>query len=300
MLYTVDTDHDPAACTLYYLALRKKNLLIGLWRMSGSSHESQAIVEFLGHNFTELQWRTAAKKNAYVLLSKQRFGIRLLNNADCLDLAAAFFLLADSLQDVVHVCLKYLADFQLAIALVRVYEGDDSEAFRDLLQDQILPMAAGQHDRWLASWAFWKLDNHASSVKALLAPLESILDAPNGGPPRSFTEEDPALVVLYEHLREKTVSAVKGSGEIAEKVEFDFLMHVTRLYDRMGCDILALDLIYNWRFTRLGNDDKRKQSSDEGKVVFARRRRSTIIDKAQHHLANTAQNPDFDMSAFDW
>lgn len=36
--------------------------------------------------------------------------------------AAAFFLLADKLQDAVNVCVKNLSDFQLAIAICRVYE----------------------------------------------------------------------------------------------------------------------------------------------------------------------------------
>lgn len=37
--------------------------------------------------------------------------------------AAAFFLLGDRLLDAVNVCLKHVGDFQLAIAICRVYEG---------------------------------------------------------------------------------------------------------------------------------------------------------------------------------
>lgn len=40
-----------------------------------------------------------------------------------IEYAAAFFLLGDQLRDAVNVCLKHLDDFQLAIAITRVYEG---------------------------------------------------------------------------------------------------------------------------------------------------------------------------------
>ena len=40
-----------------------------------------------------------------------------------IEYAAAFFLLGDRLKDAVNVCLKHLDDFQLAIAIARVYEG---------------------------------------------------------------------------------------------------------------------------------------------------------------------------------
>lgn len=40
-----------------------------------------------------------------------------------IEYAAAFFLLGDKLKDAVNVCLKHLDDFQLAVAICRVYEG---------------------------------------------------------------------------------------------------------------------------------------------------------------------------------
>lgn len=49
--------------------------------------------DFFAEDFTTDKWRKAALKNAFVLMSKQRF-IH----------AAAFFLLADSLQDAIQVC----------------------------------------------------------------------------------------------------------------------------------------------------------------------------------------------------
>lgn len=128
------------------------------------------MVKFLSHDFRESRWRTAASKNAYALLAKQRYGtcsktVRVLTSEEY---AAAFFLLADSLKDAVNVCLRNLDDFQLAVAIARVYEGDDGPILRRIINDHILPRAAEDGDRWLASWAFWMLGDRGKSVQALI------------------------------------------------------------------------------------------------------------------------------------
>ena len=82
--------------------------------------------------------------------------------------AAAFFLLADSLKDAVNVILNQLKDLQLAIAVTRVYEGERGPVLRDLLQEKVLPLAAQEGNRWLASWAFWMLHRRDMAVRALI------------------------------------------------------------------------------------------------------------------------------------
>jgi hypothetical protein len=57
-----------------------------------------------------------------------------------------------------------------------------------------------------------------------------------------FLTDDPALVVLYAQLRQKTLQTLRGASKITPKIEWAFVMHNARLYDRMGCDLLALDL----------------------------------------------------------
>lgn len=57
---------------------------------------------------------------------------------------------------------------QLAIAVARVYEGDNGPVLRRLLQDEVLPLAAQEGDRWLASWAFWMLGRKDMAVRALI------------------------------------------------------------------------------------------------------------------------------------
>ena len=67
-------DRDPIDCTLFYFALRKKNLVQGLWNTT-SHHKEQGIMKkFLANDFNDPRWQRAASKNAYALLGKQRFG----------------------------------------------------------------------------------------------------------------------------------------------------------------------------------------------------------------------------------
>src|SRR5271170_2825827 len=72
--YAQTDERDPIDCSLFYLALRKKNVLLGLWRSAGWHKEQTAMIKFLSHDFRESRWRLAASKNAYALLARQRYG----------------------------------------------------------------------------------------------------------------------------------------------------------------------------------------------------------------------------------
>jgi RAVE protein 1 C terminal len=82
--------------------------------------------------------------------------------------AAAFFLLADCLRDAVNVILNQLKDLQLAVAVTRVYEGERGPILKELLEEKVLPLAAQEGNRWLASWAFWMLHRRDMAVRALI------------------------------------------------------------------------------------------------------------------------------------
>lgn len=167
---------NPVDCSLYYLALRKKTVLQGLWRMASWNREQGATSKLLANNFEDPKWKTSALKNAYALLSKRRFGKHLIkpwlllkrSSDKCTEYSAAFFLLADRLQDAVNVCLNQLKDLQLAIAITRVYEGDHGPVLRRLLEEEVLNIAAQEGNRWLASWAFWMLHRRDMAVRALI------------------------------------------------------------------------------------------------------------------------------------
>ncbi|RYO19232.1 Regulator of V-ATPase in vacuolar membrane protein 1 [Alternaria arborescens] len=237
--YTKTEEKNPVDCALYYMALRKKTVLVGLWRMATWSREQGATHRLLSNNFSEERWKTAALKNAYALMGRRRF-----------EYAASFFLLADHLQDAVSVLHNQLGDTQLAIAVARVYGGDDSPVLLTFLRDKILPQAARQGNRWLATWAYWLLNKKDMAVRSLVTPLSTLLETsePPSSAAKSYLTDDPALVVLYKQLREKSLQTLRGATMIGMREEWDFVLHTAGLYDRMGCDVLALDLVRGWEF----------------------------------------------------
>jgi hypothetical protein len=86
--------------------------------------------------------------------------------------AATFFLLGGALKDAVRVLSNQLGDLQLAIAVARVYEGDNGPVLEDLLKSEVLPMAVIEGNRWLATWALWMLGKRDKAVRALIvSPL---------------------------------------------------------------------------------------------------------------------------------
>lgn len=93
------------------------------------------------------------------------------SNLSGAEYAAAFFLLADSPKDAVNTCINQLGDLQLGIAIARVYEGDDGPTLKGLLENHVLPLAAVEGNRWLASWAFWMLNRRDMAVRAIIVRL---------------------------------------------------------------------------------------------------------------------------------
>lgn len=57
---------------------------------------------------------------------------------------------------------------QLALAVARVYEGDGGPVLQRILRDEVLPLAAREGNRWLASWTFWMLGRRDMAVRALV------------------------------------------------------------------------------------------------------------------------------------
>jgi hypothetical protein len=154
---------DPLDAAIYYLAMKKKNLVWGLFR----NKRDERMTTFFSNNFAENRWRKAALKNAFALLGKQRF-----------DHAAAFFLLAGALKDAIDVCLSKLNDIQLAMVIARLYENDTSSPnMRRLLYEEILgcdkdgqnqDMSRVHPDPFLRSMALWILKDYSGSLNTLL------------------------------------------------------------------------------------------------------------------------------------
>ncbi|GAA6017280.1 hypothetical protein JCM10207_003677 [Rhodosporidiobolus poonsookiae] len=235
-----EDDRDPITATLFYLALKKKHIVQTFWKQSSGHAEQRQMIKFLSNDFDEQRWKSAALKNAYALMSKQRFLF-----------AAAFFLLGGSLKDAVAVILRQLDDFQLAIAIARTYEGgDDGPVLRSILEDTVIPLAFKQGSRWLGSWALWMLNRRDLAVQIIITPLAELasrlpykLDGVS-----SPAREDPALVLLLAQLRSWSLQTVKGAIAIPGRTEFNFVLHISRILCRMGCHVLALNLLRTWRF----------------------------------------------------
>lgn len=79
---------DPMDAALYYLAMKKKNLLTHLYKTA----KDTKMTDFFSQDFAQEKWKKAALKNAFILMGKQRF-----------EHAVAFFLLGDSLNDALQV-----------------------------------------------------------------------------------------------------------------------------------------------------------------------------------------------------
>ncbi|KAF8167749.1 RAVE protein 1 C terminal-domain-containing protein [Crassisporium funariophilum] len=282
--YMAGDNRDPTACSLFYFALGKSKLVQGLWRQAAWHKEQAIMLKFLGNDFNNPRWRTAALKNAFALLSKQRF-----------EYAAAFFLLGGSLKDAVNVCIKQLGDFQLAVAIARIVEqSNEGPILKEILVDSVLPTAFKLGNRWLGSWAFWLLHRRDLAVRIILTPLQDIAAAfdmrvSEIGEPHY---DDPGLALLFSQLRSKTLQAAKGTSEISGRAEFNFVLQMSRVFCRMGCHVLALDIVSSWSFARPStaiHNRRRASKSDNSSISVptasrplfplepALRRRSSIM-----------------------
>lgn len=158
-------NQDPLDAALYYMAMKKKSVVWGLYR----SKRDEKMTAFFANNFSEDRWRKAALKNAFALLGKQRF-----------EHAVAFFLLANSLSDALEVCLTKLQDIQLALVITRLYEGEHDPTppnFKVLLYEEILgcdknggnqDLSRAHPDPFLRSMALWILKDYTGSLSTLL------------------------------------------------------------------------------------------------------------------------------------
>lgn len=316
-----DTRNPSERVSLFYLAIRKKQVLIGLWR-TVSHPEQQKMLKFLTNDFNDPRWKSAALKNAYVLMGKHRY----------ID-AAYFFLLADKLKDACNIIATKLNDVQLAIAIARIYsvtskgELSDQEVIQNIIENYMVPEALQNGDRWITSWIFWELKENEVSIQALIkSPIEIIKHyktkfsddcyknyiskiTPKSSS-MSFLKDDPVLIILFHALRQKTIKYFKGSLSISPEEEFNFIIKVCSIYTRMGCDYLAVVLIRNWNFIRFDetkneikwSTNKENMMSNEPSMSFTENGihsdNITQKIKAQPPPPTAFEEPD--MSSFDF
>uniref|UniRef100_A0A3Q1EFY6 Dmx like 1 n=1 Tax=Acanthochromis polyacanthus TaxID=80966 RepID=A0A3Q1EFY6_9TELE len=245
--------NDPLDAAIFYLALKKKAVVWGLYR----SQKNAKMTEFFRNNFSEDRWRKAALKNAFSLLGKQRF-----------QHSAAFFLLAGSLKDAVEVCLEKMQDLQLALVISRLYESEFETAstYKKILQRHVLghdKQIPAHQDPFLRSMAHWVLEDYSRALDALLEqpsnssrsrPTESKCDS---GPFVSTC--NPEVFNFYIYLRthplllrrhfgssDKAKVGLTAEGRRADSISLDERrLFFTAAYAHLhaGCPMLALEVL---------------------------------------------------------
>ena len=254
--------NDPMEAALFYLAMNKKNILRGLYQ---NAKQDVKMTKFFSQNFDDELSRKSALKNAYALLSKQRF-----------EHAVAFFLLGKSLKNAVEVCLNRLNDFHLAIVIVRLYEGDSSDTLKQLLYEQILGCDSfGEHqnlakahpDPFLRSMALWLLGRHEESLSTLLLGSNVVgsLHPSYDDETKEVKQADPNVFNFYIYLRTHPLLIFKQKTKFFEKNkkkslnmsfddEFDDKVFMSPLerqlyfttahsHFKAGCPALALEVL---------------------------------------------------------
>ncbi|XP_074022427.1 dmX-like protein 1 isoform X5 [Numenius arquata] len=243
-------NNDPLDAAIFYLAMKKKAVIWGLYR----SQKDTKMTQFFGNNFTEDRWRKAALKNAFSLLGKQRF-----------EHSAAFFLLAGHLKDAVEVCLEKLNDIQLALVISRLYESEFevSSTYKSVLQRRILGSAfpgkessGNMHcDPFLRSMAYWILEDYSKALDTLIK--HSFED--EGGDGSSSC--NPAVFNFYNYLRTHPLLLRRHFGSsdtssthicltvengLADKINLsERRLFFTTAYAHLkaGCPMLALEVL---------------------------------------------------------
>ncbi|XP_071345143.1 dmX-like protein 2 isoform X6 [Trachinotus anak] len=246
--------NDPLDAALFYLAMKKKAVLWGLFR----SQHDEKMTQFFKNNFSEDRWRKAALKNAFSLLGKQRF-----------EQSAAFFLLAGSLKDAIEVLLEKMEDLQLAMIVARLYEADfeNSSTCQGLLYEKVLGCnrdGSGYHcsrlhpDPFLRSIAYWIMKDYTRALDTLLERIPKEDDENLDVMVKSC---NPVVFSFYNYLRthpliirrhfanpEGTATTVgltaeKSSADEINLIERKLFFTTANAHFKVGCPVLALEVL---------------------------------------------------------
>ena len=129
---------------LWLAILGKQQLLVSLYKQHGSSCASAVhtrVGEFLGSNFSVPEMAEKGVRNAFELVKQKRHF-----------LAVAVFLLAGAVQEAVDICCRQLADWQLAMFLLKVLSlrSPDTASLVDQLWDsRLCPAMTEAGDVWI-------------------------------------------------------------------------------------------------------------------------------------------------------
>ena len=220
------------------------------------------LMQFFSNNFSEDRWHKASLKNAFALLTKQRF-----------EESAAFFLLAGKLWDAVEVCLRKLKDLQLAMVITRLYEGGEAGVvYHRILREEVLGVpcdgaSTNRHlradpDPFLRSMAFWLLGSYSEALETLLMPPNVTMVTTSLRDTIKAAKPDPIVFHFYFYLRSHPVLSKRKylptrltpgptsnchissvGNEALTALERYLLFRAAHYYINRGSPLLALDVI---------------------------------------------------------
>ncbi|XP_023930909.1 dmX-like protein 2 [Lingula anatina] len=320
---------DPLDAAIYYLAMKKKNVVWGLYR----SVNNKKMVDFFKNNFSEDRWRKAALKNAFALLGLQRF-----------EHSAAFFLLAGALKDALEVCINQLKDLQLAFVIATLHEtelgSEESMApsvkklfYREILGlddngenpdlDRVHP------DPFLRSMAYWRMKEYKNALNTLLQKTSSNFRGVNRNDIDSVEEDEDvgsyaakaSVFNFYNYLRthpllirqhlattaQESHTTVLLSGfshgrkqdVVSDKhvsyvdtitpIERRLFFHTAHTHLKAGCPLLALEVL-----TKLPDVIAREEDEEEDFMKKQFRSKSIVdtgtLELPQSVLASIAED----------
>ncbi|KAM9392555.1 dmX-like protein 1 isoform 2-T2 [Pholidichthys leucotaenia] len=313
-------NNDPLDAAIFYLALKKKTVVWGLYR----SQKNVKMTEFFHNNFSEDRWRKAALKNAFSLLGKQRF-----------QHSAAFFLLAGSLKDAVEVCIEKMQDLQLALVISRLYESEfeTGSTYKKILQRHVLghdKQIPAHQDPFLRSMAYWVLEDYSKALDTLLEkPANSASPGTTeskhgaGSPPVSTC--NPEVFNFYTYLRthplllrrhfgssDKAKVGLTAEGRRADSISLEERrLFFTAAYAHLhaGCPMLALEVLSKMPKVHKHSKAPTQEDTSNADGVSARSRNGPSSDPDWSHSAvngyesdgNSLSNSRSDsVLSFDW
>eukprot|EP01113_Clastostelium_recurvatum_P004100 TRINITY_DN1180_c1_g1_i5.p1 TRINITY_DN1180_c1_g1~~TRINITY_DN1180_c1_g1_i5.p1 ORF type:complete len:2044 (-),score=317.30 TRINITY_DN1180_c1_g1_i5:1-6111(-) len=234
---------DPADCALFYMALKKKGALVAMYKTVNDVR----LVDFLSKDFSDPKYMKAAMTNAFALSGKHRY-----------EYAAAFFLLAGQVKEATTTLIQRQGDWQLALVVARLFEGEGGPTYRFILGTYVLanagPSGSPGEDVHLKSAVLWLLKRHHDALSVLVSNISSEESGNQSTPPLSnvsHTKEpptgvnqrsiDPSTLHFYNYLRGHTQlkNYVDSRGSLATLVR-----KTLYTYTHAGCGLLGVDLVH--------------------------------------------------------
>ena len=113
------------------------------------------------NNFDETRWKTAADKNAMVLLSRKQY-----------EMSMTFFILAGKLKDALMIAIERVKDLNLAVLICRLVEGDDGPYLKEIIDTHFIKEGKTCDDPWLVSIGHWWQKEYFPAINSIGTSIE--------------------------------------------------------------------------------------------------------------------------------